>query len=78
MEGTLPFDYLLNHARLGDPMLGMLGHDESEKIKNKNFAKWANSISSEVDPETRLWHRWRVFQIRKVHEDLGLGNPVCM
>ena len=75
MEGTLPLDYLLNHARLGDPVVAMLGQDKSEKIKNKNFAKWANSISSEVDLATRLWHRWRVFQIRKVHEDLGSGNP---
>jgi len=44
MEGTLPLDYLLNHARLGDPVKEMLGQDKSEKIKNKNFAKWANSI----------------------------------
>ena len=75
MEGTLPLDYLLNHARLSDPVVAMLGQDKSEKIKNKNFAKWANSIYSEVGLATRLWHRWRVFQIRKVHEDLGSGNP---
>ena len=74
MEGTLPLDYLLNHARLSDSVMAMLGQNKSEKIKNKNFAKWANSISSEVDLATRFWHRWRVFQIRKVHEDLGSGN----
>ena len=41
MEGTLTLDYILNHARLGDPILGMLGHDKSEKIKNiTTFLKW--------------------------------------
>jgi len=75
MEGTLPLDYLLNRARLDDPARAMLGQDKSEETKNKNFAKWANSIFPEVDLATRLWHRWRVFQIRMVHEDLGSGNP---
>ena len=75
MEGTLPLDYLLNHAQLDDPVRVMLCQDKSEKTKNKNFEKWANSISSEVDLATRLWHRWRVFQIRKAHEDLSSGNP---
>ena len=29
MEGTLPLDYLLNHARLSDPVVAMLGQDKS-------------------------------------------------
>ncbi len=66
MEGTLPLEYLLSHAQLDDPVRVMLGQDKSEKTKNKNSTKWANSISSEVDLVTRLWHRWQVFQIRKV------------
>lgn len=62
MEGTLPLDYLLNHAHLSDPVMAMLGQNKSEKIKNKIknkiFTKWANRISYEVDLATRLWHRW--------------------
>ena len=65
MEGTLPLDYLLNHARLGNPVVAMLGQDKPEKIKNRNFAKLANSISSEVDLATGLWHRLRFSQIER-------------
>jgi len=54
MEGTLRLDYLLNHAQLDDPARAILGQVKPNKIKDKNFANWANIISPELNLVTTL------------------------